>query len=322
MNRIITAIAVASAVLAAPSVAQTYPSKPIRIVLPYSGGTAPDIVARMVAEKFRESMGQPVTVDGRPGGNGFIAMDAIKRGTPDGYDLALIDNGPLTINPSLFKKLPYDPEHDVVPVSLIFYAPFLVTVAEGGATPTLRQLIAAARATPGKVAYGTPGVGTVQHLVAAMMEFGTGTQMVHVPFKDLGQMLTAVGTGDVAWTLTTVASSRPLVQAKKLRLLAVAAKTRLATHPDLPTVEEAGGPAGYDVRGWIALFVPRGTPGAVIARLNQEVQNMVAQKDVKERFQTFGLEAAGSTPAELAELVRSDTRRLGDIVKRTGAAAD
>ncbi len=319
----IAAVAIfAATIFTAPVAAQGFPSKQVRITVSYGGGTAPDIVARLMAEKFRESWGQQVLVEGRPGGAGFIAIEAFKRYAPDGHELAMLDTGPLAINPSLFKKIPYDSERDLVPVGLVFYAPFIVTVGADSPINSVRELIAAARANPGKISYATPGVGTVQHLGAAQMEFGSNSQMLHVPYKDMGQLLSSVATGDVSWTLTTVGSSMSFVQAKKLKLLAVATKTRLASHPDLPTVEESGGPAGYDVQSWIALFAPRGTPPDVVGKINQEIQKGLQQKDMRDRLQALGLTPAGGTPTQLGQLLGNDIRRWGEVVKRTGASAD
>ena len=316
------AMALGVTAFTAPVAAQSFPNKQVRITVSYGGGTAPDIVARLLAEKFREAWNQQVIVEGRPGGAGFIAMEAFKRYTPDGHELALLDTGPLAINPSLFKKIPYDPERDLAPVGLVFYAPFIVTVGGGSPINSVKELIAAARANPGKTSYATPGVGTVQHLGAAQLEFASNTPMLHVPFKDMGQLLSSVATGDATWTLTTVGSSMSFVQAKKLKLLAVATKSRLATHPDLPTVEESGGPAGYDVQSWIALFAPRGTPADVIGKVNQEIQKSLQAKDVRDRLQSLGLTPAGGTPAQLGQLLSNDIRRWGEVVKRTGASAD
>lgn len=315
-------LAAALAIAPAAAQAQAFPTKPMRIILPYPGGTGPEIIARLFGDKFRQSWGQQVVIEPRPGAAGFLAMEAIRKGSTDGHDLLIADTAQLSINSGLFKKLPYDPERDVMPVGVLAYAPFIVTVGGNSPVNSIRDLIVAAKASPGKLTFGHPGIGTVQHLGGAMFEFATGISELHVPYKDFGQLLTSVAAGDIAWTFSTIGSSRSFVQSKRVKLVAVAVKNRLPALPDVPTVAEAGGPADFEVRSWIAMFAPAGVPAEVIAKINQEVQRNLREQDLRDRLQSLGLEPGGGTPADLAQLARSDTRRWGEVIKRTGASID
>ncbi|MBL8335612.1 MAG: tripartite tricarboxylate transporter substrate binding protein [Rhodoferax sp.] len=320
--RSLAMIAVAAALTGTSASAQDLPTKPIRIVSPFATGTGPDIVARLLGEKLSKSLQQPVVVDAKPGGNGFIAAEEVKRAPADGTVMLLVDNGHVTINPALFSKLPYDVERDFAPVGLLFRTPFFVAVSTSGPYRSVADLIGAAKAKPGEVSYGTPFVGSPSHLGSALLESLTGTQMIHVPFKETPQLWTAISTGEVSWGLGTIASTRPMVQSGRLKLMAIAASQRLPTHSTIPTVAELGGPSGYEVNAWVALLAPRATPTRALQRLNAEINNALQEKDLLERFVSFGFEPTPSTVSQLADLIRADTRKFGELVKRTGAKAD
>lgn len=315
-------IAIATLVAFANAMAQDAPNKPIRIISPYPVGTGPDIVARIIGERISKATGQPVVIDPRPGGNGFIAAEAVRKAPADGTEILLVDNGHVAINPSLFSKLPYDVERDFAPVSLIFRTPFFVVVSASSSLHSVSDLVGAAKAKPGAMSYGTPFVGSPSHLGSALLEFQTGTQMIHVPFKETAQLWAAVATGEVTWSLGTVASTKPMVQSGRLKLMAIAATQRLASQPAIPTVAELGGPSGYEVNAWVALLAPRATPANIVQRLNAEVVRALHDRDVQERFVALGFESTPSTPAQLAELIRVDTRKYAELVKRSGARAD
>ena len=332
MKRILIALLVALPLGVA---AQTFPTKTVRIVSPYPPGAGPDTVARLLAEKLSKSWGQQVIVEPRPGANGFIAMEAVKKSS-DAHDVVLADNGHIAVAPSLFKRLPYDIEKDFQPAALIYRADFLITVATSapyksvgeligaanGRYTTVGQVIDAAKKEPGKVSYGTPFVGSPSHLGSALLEMRTGTQMLHVPFKDTSQMVAAVGNGDVTWTLTTLATAGPLVRAGKVKFLAVAAKSRLPAQPEIPTVPESGGPADYEVNGWVAFLSPAAAPRAALDAINAAVSKAMAEPDLRERLTTFGFTPLQSTRAALAELIRADTAKFGELVRKTGATID
>lgn len=321
-TRIALGLVLCAMLASAPAAAQSYPSKPIRIILPYPGGTGPEIIARMIGESFRAAWGQPVVVEPRPGASGFIAMEAIKKGATDGHDLLIADTAQLSINPGLYRKLPYDPEKDVVPVGNLVFAPFIFTVGVNSPIKSVSDLVSAARASQRKLNFGHPGIGTVQHLGGAMFEHATGTGMLHVPHKDFGQLLTSVAAGEIDWTFSTIGSSRSFVQSNRVRLIAVAVKNRLPGLPNVPTMAESGGPADLEVRSWIGMFAPAGVPADVVARINQEIQGALRKKETLDRLQALGLEPGGGTAAELGTLARGDRQRYGDVIRRTGASLD
>jgi tripartite-type tricarboxylate transporter receptor subunit TctC len=317
MTRFITAVALLVPLLAQ---AQAFPTKMVRIISPYPTGAGPDTVARLLAEKLAKTLGQQVIVDARPGGNGFIAIDAVKK-TSDGHDVLMVDSGHVAVNPSLFKRLPYDVDKDLQPAALIYRTDFLIAVKADGPYKTVGELIAAAK-DPGKISYATPFVGSPSHLGSALLEMRTGTQMLHVPFKETSQMVAAVGNGDVTWTLTTLATAGPLVRAGKVKFIGVAAKSRLAAQPEIPTVLESGGPADYEVNAWVALLSPKSAPRDSVDAINAAVNRALGEPDIRERLATFGFTPLPSSRAQLAELIRADTAKYAELVRKTGATID
>ena len=304
------------------ALAQTFPTKIVKITAPYSSGAGPAVFTRVLADKLARAWSQQVVVDPRPGASGFIAIESVKNAPPDGHELLVVSNAHVAINPALYKKLPYDSEKDFVPVAMIYRTPFFLTVSASGAYPTVARLIAAAKANPGEVSYGSSYVGSPSHLGAAEFEFLTGTKMIHAPFKDQSQMYVAIANGDVGWAFSTLGSALPLMQAGKLKLIAVAARQRQKTLPEVPTVEESGGPAGFEVDSWLAIVAPRGTPPDIVRRINAEVNRQLADPDVIAQLQTFGFQAAPGTPEQLAAIFRADAKKYGELVRRTGATAD
>src|SRR5215510_11790240 len=283
MNRLAAWVAAIALGAAGSVVAQSYPTKPVHIVSPYPTGISPDVAARLVGERLSKAWGQPVVVEPRPGANGFIAIGAAKKATPDGHELLLVGNAHLTINPHVFKNIPYDPEHDFIPVSLTYRAPF---------------------------------VGSPPHLGGAMLAALTDTKMQAVHFKEGPQIYTSVANGDVSFSVASAGSATPLIKAGRLKFLAIAAPERLASQPDVPTVKEAGGPAEYEVESWVGFVAPRGTPPELARRIAADVAAALADPELKERYRNLGLEPVATSGAAMAELIRTDLRRNGDIVKR------
>jgi len=308
--------------LATPGFAQPFPSKPVKLIAPYSAGAGPVTFTRVMADKLSKAWSQPVIVDPRPGGSGFIAIEAVKNATPDGHELLVSSNSHVAINPALYKKLPYDPDKDFVPVAMFYRTPFFIIVSSNGPYQTVPALIAAAKASPGTVSYGSSYVGSPSHLGSAQFEYLTGTKMIHVPYRDQSQMYVGIANGDVGWAFSTLGSALPLIQAGRIKILAIAAKQRLKTLPDVPTVAEAGGPAGLEVDSWLALMAPRATPPEVVRRINAEVNRQLADPEVIEQLQKLGFEAAPGTPEQFAEVIRADAKKYGELVRRTGATAD
>jgi tripartite-type tricarboxylate transporter receptor subunit TctC len=304
------------------ALAQTFPSKVVKITAPYAAGAAPAIFTRIMADKLSKAWSQPVIVDAKPGASGFIAIEAVKNATPDGHELLVVSNAHVAINPALYKKLPYDPHKDLVPVAMFYHTPFFLTVSTAGPYQSVPALIAAAKANQGTVSYGSSYVGSPSHLGSAEFEFLTGTKMIHVPYKDQSQMYVAIAGGDVGWAFSTLGSALPLMQSGRLKLIAIAAKNRLKTLPDVPTLEEAGGPAGMVVDAWLAVVAPRGTPPEIVRRINADINRQLADPEVLEQLQRFGFEPAPGTPEQLADTIRADEKKFAELVRRTGATAD
>lgn len=324
MKKTFAALAAAGmslALIAAPALAQTFPAQPVRIISPFPAGSGPDAVARIVGEKMAVSLKQPIVIDPRPGANGFLAANAVKAAAPTGYDLFLADIGHLTINPSLFKKLPYDAKADFVPVSGVYRAQFFIAVGANSPIKNLKDLIAAA-AVPGRVSYGSNAIGSPLHLGAAQVEAVTNTKMLHVPFKEISQLYAAVSTGEVDWALGSIASAGPLLRAGKLRFIAIADTTRSAAMPDVPTFDQAGGPRPLSANSWVSLVAPKGTPAAVVTTLNRAINDALKQPDVVEKLAGFGFTPFLSTPADLAKVIDTDTVSNAALVKRTGASVE
>ncbi len=307
--------------LTTPGWAQSFPSQPVRIVSPFPAGSGPDVVARIIGERLAAHWKQSVVVDARPGANGFLATGAVKQAPATGHDLLLVDVGHLAISPSLFKKLPYDPKADFVPVGGVYRTSFFIVVGANSPLRSAKDLIAAA-ATPGKITYGSNSVGGPLHLGAAQVEAASGTKMLHVPYKEISQLYAAVSTGELDWAMGSIASAGPLLKAGKVRFIAVADRVRSPSLPQVPTFEESGGPKGVNARTWVALVAPKGTPAGVVDALNRSLNDVLRQPEVAEKFSTFGFVPDPTTPAALAGLIDSDTVVYADMVKRTGASAD
>jgi tripartite-type tricarboxylate transporter receptor subunit TctC len=304
------------------AVAQTFPAKPVRSVAPYSPGSGPDAVMRILSERLSRNWGQQLVIDNKPGANGFIAIGDAKRAAPDGYTLLQVDNTHMALQPHVFKQLPYDPTKDFEPVAPVYFTNFFVVVAANSPWKDVSDLIKAAKAAPGDITYGSWGIGSVAHVGAASLEAATGTKMMHVPYKDMGSVYTSVATGDIKWAFGTAATAGPMYQAKKVKFLALAAPQRLAGFTDIPTMGEAGGPAGFEVKTWVGLFAPAGTPKAAIEKINADVGKVLATPEVKERLATFGFEPYIGPPAELTKAIERDSRTFGEVVKRAKIALD
>ena len=314
-------MAALAALWASATIGQGFPDHPVKISAPYSAGAAPAIFTRVIADKLAKAWGQPVIVEPRPGASGFVALEAVRKAPPDGHELVVVSNAHVAINPSLYRKLPYDAEKDFVPVALLYRTPFFLVAATAGPYATVPALIAAAKAAPDAVSYGSSYVGSPSHLGSAEFEFLTGTKMVHVPYKDQSQMYVAIANGDVGWAFSTLGSALPLVQSGRLKLVAVAAQQRVAELPDVPTLAQAGGPEMV-VDSWLAVMAPRGTPPEVVRKINAAINSALADPDVQQNLRTLGFEGAPGTPQALDDFIHAEARRFAALVKRTGATAD
>lgn len=302
--------------------APNWPTKPVRILTPFPAGAGPETVLRVLAEKLGKAWGQPVVVENKPGGNGFIAIDAFKRGDKEGYDLIQVDNVHLTAYPSLFKKLPYDPQNDFELVAPLFKASFFFAVPVNSPYKTVGDLVADAKSKPGKLNYGSWSIGNPVHLGSALFESLTGTQMEHVVYKETSMLYTGVANGELAFALGSSGTSGGLQRAGKLRYLAVAGPKRLAGYPDVPTVGESGGPASFEVTGWTALATPKGLNPAIVQKIRRDIEKALAEPDIAQRYTTFGYEVFPTTPPQFAAFVKSETAKQAEVIKKANVSLD
>ncbi len=293
-----------------------FPSKPVTLITAFAPGSGPDAVLRLVAEKLGKTWGQRVLVENRPGGGGFIAIDAAKRAAPDGYTLLQLDSEHLSAMPLLYKSRGFETLKTFEPVAALFRTPFLVAVPTDSKWKSMGDLLGAAKASPGKVTYGSWGVGSPGHLGAEQIETVTGVSMQHVPYREVSQLYTSVGAGDVNWSFATIPSSQGAYKAGKLRYIAVAAPKRIPQMPEVPTVAEAGGPAGLDVNSFVVLVAPRGLPEAVRTKINADVQKAIGEADVKARFDTFAFEPIAWSPQEITQQAGTKSQVYAELVKR------
>ena len=312
----------AAAWLATAAQAQSFPTTVVKVTAPYSSGAGPAVFLRVLADRLSKNWGQQVIVESKPGASGFNAIGEVKGAAPDGYNLVAMANSHVAIYPALYgAKLPYDPVKDFVPVAMVFRTPFFIAVSTSGRYQTVPALIAAARENPGKISFGSSYVGSPSHLGAAEFQHLTGTKMIHVPFKDQSQMYVQIANGDLVWAFSTLGSALPLIRAGRIKLIAIGAKERLKTQPDVPTIAEAGGP-DLVVDSWIGLLAPRGTPAEIVRAINAGVNRALGEPEVLDRLKTFGFEPAVVTPEQFADVIRADQAKYADIVRRTGASAD
>jgi tripartite-type tricarboxylate transporter receptor subunit TctC len=302
------------------SAADTYPSRPLRLIVPFPPGGGNDIVARLVATRLGEGLGQQIVIDNRGGAGGTIGTDMTAKAAPDGYTV-LVNNISLAVNHTLFQKLPYDTLADLAPVSLIGRQPNVVVVHPALSARNVRELVTLARSRPGQLNYGSGGNGTASHLATEMFKLMTKIDLVHVPYKGLGPALTDLVGGRLELIVSTLASAMPQVKGGKLRPLAVTTARRSSFFPEVPTMDEAG-VKGYEFSTWYGLLVPAGTPKAVVDRLNAETKKVVSSSAAREQFVAQGLEPAASTPQEFGAYLRSEVAKWGKVIKASGATPE
>jgi tripartite-type tricarboxylate transporter receptor subunit TctC len=317
MKRNVLLVLVA-AFFATASHAQTWPTKPVKIMSVFPTGLTPDIYLRLVAAKLSTYWGQPVIVEPRPGGNGFVGIGALKNAQPDGHELLLVGNNNLTLNPLLLKSPPNDVEKELVAITTLAYAPFFLYVAGDSPLRSVKDLIALAKQAPEKVSYSSNYVGSPPHLGGAMLAQMTGTQMLAVHYKEGSQLYNAVAAGDITFTVTTSGGAVPLLKAGRLRTLASASAKRNPDAPDVPTVDESLGMSGYEVDAWVCLTAPRATPMAIVNRISADVARVMNEPDVRERYKTLGVLPAAAAPGELAQRIREALKKNADLIARIG----
>jgi tripartite-type tricarboxylate transporter receptor subunit TctC len=298
-----------------------WPAKPVRWVVPYSAGGLPDTIARIVAQKVGEGLGQQVTIENRGGAGGIPGAELVARAAPDGYTFLIADVGQVAINPFLYAKLPYDPAKDLVPVGLIGTANLFLVANAGVPVKDFGELVGLARAKPGQLNYGSSGVGSIHHLATESLKSALGLSIVHIPYKGTGQSIPALVAGDVTFAYSSMPSIAAHVKAGRVKVLAVSTAQRSPTAPDVPTVAELGVP-GYHFAPEIGLVAPTGTPPAVISRLSQEIAKAVKSPEVRQRFGQLDIVPVGSTPEEYGAVIRASVAKYGEAVKVSGARVD
>jgi tripartite-type tricarboxylate transporter receptor subunit TctC len=317
-TRLVAALALLA--LSPPSWAQDFPSRPVRVVVPFAAGGGADVIARIVAQKLAERTGQAFFVDNRPGAAGNIGTEIAAKAPPDGYTLLVV--GPNhTTNPHLFAKLPFDPVKDFAPVSLLTSAPYILLVNPALPIRTLQDVIAQARAQPGQLAYGSAGNGTAGHLAMELIKTTAGVDLLHVPYKGSPPMLADLMGGQVALGFDNVLSSSPHIAAGRLRAVASSSSRRSPSLPEVPTIADSGLP-GFDVTVWQGLLAPAGTPEAIVTRLAGEVRTGLADAEVRERMAALGVEVIASDPPSFAAFIAEDVAKWGPVVRAAGARID
>src|SRR5690348_2148479 len=306
---------------AAPAQAQNYPTKPIHILSPYAPGGISDIASRILGAKLTEAWGQQVVVENRPGGNGFIAMTAAGKASPDGYTLVMATVGDVAINPALFKEMPYDVDRDLASVAMVSDAPMVLAAHADAPFKSVAEVIAAAKAQPGRLSVATPGNGSVNQIVLEWMALNTGTRFQHIPYKGGAPAANAIAANEIPLGMLASSSVAPHLKTGRVRVLAVASAKRSRFGPDWPTLQEAG-VAEVNASTWTALLAPKDTPQPVIDKLNAEVVKVLEIPDIKERFAAGGVDTIPSSPAGLAARIKQDTAQFGMIVQKADIKPD
>lgn len=299
-----------------------FPEKPIRMLIPFAPGGNTDILARAVGQRMAESWGKPVVIDNRPGGSGFIAADIVLKATPDGHTLLVGSTGELSINPGLFRKLPYDVERDFEPVSLGTISPILVASHPSFAPRTIKELVALAKAKPKTLSYASVGVGSPMHLSGELFNMIAGTDIVHVPYKGGAPAAAALlGGQEVQFGYVGMGPAIPYVKAGRLKALAISTAKRATLLPEVPTMQESG-VKDFDTSIWFAFVAPAKTPKSAIASLNAEINRILKMQETKDFLINTGVEVTPSTPEELARFIKSETAKYRKIIQVSGTKLD
>jgi tripartite-type tricarboxylate transporter receptor subunit TctC len=317
MFRTVYVIALLLVAAASSASAQTYPDRPVRILVPYSPGGITDIAARVVGAKLSEYWGHQVVVENRSGGNGLIAMSAVVKADPDGYTLVMASGGDVSLNPVLIEKMPYDVERDLIPISGVSDAPIVLVANSRSLYKSVADVIAASKSNPGSIDIGTPGIGSITHLVLEWLALSTGTKFQNVPFKGGGPAVQALIAGVVPLAVLASSSVAPYVQNGTLRVLGVTSTTRSSLNPEWPTLREQGIPE-VNASNWTAMFAPKGTPQPVIDKLNADVVRALGSPDIRERFASGGVQVIPSTPSELAARQKNELAVFRSVVAKSG----
>ena len=309
------------ALVAGAVVAQQWPSKPIKWVVPFAPGGTTDILARTIGEKLSVTLGQPIIVDNKPGAGGGVGADQVAKSPADGYTIMGGTISTHAINASLYSNLPYDPVRDFAPITLIVRVPNMLVVNPELPAKDVRELIALLKASPGKYSFASSGNGTSQHLSGELFKTMTGVEMQHIPYRGSPPALADVVGGQVAMTFDNITTAWPLVKGGKLRALAVTTAKRSPIAPDVPTLAESGLP-GYEIGSWQGVFAPAGVSTEIVKRLNTEIVRIINAPDVRQKLVDMGAEPAPNTPEEFAAMVKAEVAKWADVVRKSGAKVD
>jgi tripartite-type tricarboxylate transporter receptor subunit TctC len=315
------AVCAAATLVAHAQSTASYPTRPIRFVVPYPPGGTTDIVARGIALKLGEQVGHQVVVDNRGGASTMIGAELVARAAPDGYTLLLATQTTLSINPQVVAKIAYDAVRDFAPITPAVDFPYVIAAHPSMPANSMKELIGLAKAKPGTIKYSTPGTASTNHLAGSLLELMAGIKLIHVPYKGAGPALTGMLSGEVELIITGIATLLPQAKSGKAKIIAVCSEKRLASWPDIPAVGEAG-LKGYQGGTWFGVVTTAGTPQAIVRKLNQEIVASLVAPDLKERFTTIGFEVRTSTPEEFARFIKEDMARLGRAIKSAGIKLD
>ena len=321
MVAITLAVVIVGSAAATTAWAQAYPTKPVKLVVPFPPGGSLDITGRLLAQKLTETWGQPVVVENKPGAGGNIGADLVAKSPPDGYTILLGALSTHAVNPNLYAKMPYDAVKDFAPITLIAITPNVLVVNAASPVNNVREFIAYAKANPGKLAFGSGSNGSAGHLAGELFKVETGSDAVHVPFKGGAPATQALLAGDTQFMFDNLANAMAQVKAGKLKALAVTTAQRSPLVPELPTMAEAGLP-GFDISTWYGLFAPAGTPPAVVAKWNADVAKILNSPDVRAKLVADGAEPSPNTPEQFAQMIARELSKYARIVKASGAKVD
>jgi tripartite-type tricarboxylate transporter receptor subunit TctC len=306
---------------ASSAAAQTYPNRQIHLITPFPPGGGTDAVVRSLGMRLAERLGQPVIIEARPGAGGNIAYGAVARSAPDGYTILFATNG-IATNASLYKQLSYDTMKDFAPITLVARSPHVLVANMAVPARTVQELIVLGKSTPDGLSFGSSGIGTVPHLAGEIFSTRTGAKLMHVPYKGAGPAQTDLMGGSIQLMFSSIASALPFVKQGKLRALGVTSEQRTPSMPDVPTLAESGVP-GYAIEAWFAMLVPAGTPAPIVERLHRELTAIIADPELKRRMLDLGQELiVNKSPAEFSIFLRSEIKKMGDVVRASGAVAD
>jgi tripartite-type tricarboxylate transporter receptor subunit TctC len=305
---------------AGPALAQSYPIKPVRIIIAQAPGSASDVITRVVANRLTEALGQPVVVEARPGAGGVVGTEAAARSAPDGYTLFMANNSSHGSNPAVYAKLPYDPINDFAPISSVASVPYVLVVHPSLPVATVQQLITHAKSTPGKLNYASAGNGSTHHFCGELLKSMAGIDMLHIPYKGSPPGIAGLLGGEVALMFANLTDIGAQIRSGKVKALAVTSSRRASLLPELPTLAE--GMPGFEIMSWFGLLAPAGTPAPIVARLSADANKVLARADVRETLGAQGLEVAGSTPEQFAAHIRSEIAKFTRIGRSAGIKAE